>query len=135
MKIQAGQAQAIISNLNVISEIEMPVKTSYMFAKLSTEIQPAVDAFEKQRVALLKKHSEVDSKGKLVLDDEGNAKVIDMDAFQEEYNKIAREEIEIDADPIPISAIGDISIKPSVMIVLLPLLKDDNDPSDEDKKG
>jgi len=66
MKIQLGQINPIITALNKVGDLDLPVKISYWFARTVRELQPEFRLFEEQRMSLLKKYGETDEKGELV---------------------------------------------------------------------
>lgn len=132
MNIKSGQISSVLTGLNKIGKIDMPVKVSYWFARIASKLQPEVEVFEGRRVELLKKYAKTDENNELVLDESDQAQLIDEDGFRKEYAEIANEDIEIKIDSISIDDLGKIDISPAIISMLLPLLADH--PSEEDKK-
>lgn len=124
MKLYLGELRQMIDALPIFMEKELPVKTSYWLQKTLKQLMVEYEPFEATRQTLVKKHAKRGENGQLLI--EGTQYVLeDMDAFNEEYNEIAGQEIEIASEPIPIDAFGDIQIKGSDLAKLGALIKDE----------
>ena len=126
MKIKAGEINTILMGLNQVGDFDLPVKISYWFARTARELQSEIEVFEGQRIKLLKKYSQVDDKGELILDKDNQAQLLDEETFKEEYIKIADGDIELKMNKIDIKALEEVNIKPKIMSLLLPLIEDGN---------
>jgi len=133
MKIQLGQIGSIIAALNNVGNLDLPVKISYWFARTAKELQREAEPFEEQRLALLKKYAKLNEEGNLAFVENKATKQREAEfaspenreAFEEKFEELVQEEVEIKMDPLSIETLGDIDIKPAVMVGLLPLLKEE----------
>lgn len=112
---------------------ELPIGFSLQLARIMDKLTKERMILEQERMKLLKKYSELDENGEIMVDEIGNAKVKDMKSFQEDYSEMLSEEIDLDIKPIKINfetleAKG-ISLKPSQIFWLLPLIEWDENES------
>ena len=119
MEIKVGEFRNLNEGLNEILNIELPVKPAYWLARFLTKLSEEEKVFEKARINLVTKHSKKDKKGKPVIitskvegKDVSNYDLADPEAFQKEFEQLVEEKIVIDFNPIKLSDLGDINLKP-----------------------
>ena len=128
MKITLNEVRGMQAGLDVILGKELPVKASYWLARFLDKIRVEMEAMEKARVKLVEKLAKKDKDGKPVMKKDKDGKQLDppqydltdenMAKFNEEFNELGKEEFEIDFTAIKLSDLGDISLKPIVLVQL-----------------
>lgn len=120
MKLKLGEVKPMLDALqgdgideSVLDE-KLPVLTSYWLARALTQLRTEFKPFEKTRQKLVEAHAkrhtkdQKNKKGKITAKKGemvrvGNVFLMkDMKKFNEEYNELAEQEIEIKYEPIPI---------------------------------
>jgi hypothetical protein len=119
MKILAGELRDTVEGLREITDKELPVKPAYWLSRLSSKALSELKIFEETRIKLVKKHAKKDDKGKPIFDNkEKRFKIKDENKFTEEYIELAKQEVDLEFDPIKLDALGDVSIKPNTFAKL-----------------
>lgn len=135
MKISLNEVRGMQVGLDVILAKELPIKPAYWLARFLDKIRSEMEAMEKARVKLLEKLAKKDKDGKPLMKKakEGEPQIEpqqydltdeNMAKFQEEYNELGKEEFEIDFKPIKLDQLGDISLKPIVLVQLGKLIEE-----------
>ena len=134
MKITLNEVKKMTEGLNVLLGKELPIKPAYWLARFLDKIRSELDAMEKARVKLIEKLSQKDKDGKSLFKKDKAGKLLDpkqydltdedMVKFQEEYNELGKEEFEIDFKPIKLEQLGDIVLKPIVLVQLGKLIEE-----------
>ena len=116
------------AGLDVILAKEIPIKPAYWLARFLDKIRSEMEAMEKARMKLVEKLAKKDKDGKPVMKKDKDGKQLDppqydltdenMAKFNEEFNELGKEEFEIDFTAIKLSDLGDISLKPIVLVQL-----------------
>jgi len=113
--------------------INLPVSLSWKIAKVAKDIDSLISLKRETINNLIKKHSEKDKDGNMVIakDDEGNeipnaTKIVDPKAYNKEIEDFEELENEINFEPISISVIEEKNdtIKPSILFNLSFLFTD-----------
>ena len=112
--------------LDVILGKELPVKTSYWLARFLDKVGSEFKAMESARVKLVAKYAKKDKDGKIVFKKDKDGKQLqeydltkaNMEKFQTEFAELGKEEFEIDFKPIKVEQLGDIKLKPIVLVQL-----------------
>ena len=131
MKISLNEVRGMQVGLDVILGKELPIKPAYWLARFLDKIRSEMEAMEKARVKLVEKLAKKDKDGKPLMKKakDGEPQQYDltdenMAKFQEEYNELGKEEFEIDFKPIKLDQLGDISLKPIVLVQLGKLIEE-----------
>ena len=110
--------------LDVILAKELPVKTAYWLARFLDKVGVEYKAFETARVKLAEKYAKKDKDGKPAMKkvkdmpDQYDITDDNMKKFNDELGELGKEEFEIDFKPIKLEQLGDIKIKPLVLVQL-----------------
>lgn len=112
--------------LDVILAKELPVKTAYWLARFLDKVTIEYKAMEKVRIKLIEKYAKKDKDGKPMMKEvkkgeqpkEYDLTDDNMKKFQDEFAELGKEEFEIDFKPIKVEQLGDIKIKPIVLVQL-----------------
>ena len=93
---------------------------AFKIARLARELNKEVETFNTERQKILTKYCEKDENGELVVEENGNVKVIQdkIIEFNDEFTSLLNTEVEINADKIPMNNIDDFDITPQEMLVL-----------------
>jgi len=126
MKFNLNEVMAMQSGLDVILAKELPVKTSYWLARFLDKIGVEFKAMDKVRIKLIEKYAKKDKDGKPMMKKvekgeqpkEYDLTDTNMKKFQAEYGELGKEEFEIDFKAIKLEDLGDIKLKPMVLIQL-----------------
>ena len=120
--------------LDVILAKELPCKTSYWLARFLDKVGSEFKAMESARVKLVEKYAKKDKDGKIVMKKDKDGKQLNeydltkanMEKFQTEFAELGKEEFEIDFKPIKLDQLGDIKIKPLVLVQLGKVIEEQN---------
>lgn len=125
MKFSLNEILAMNESLNTVLAKELPVKPAYWLARFLDKISSEYKAMEDARKKLVEKYAKKDKDGKPVMkkvkDDkpqEYDLTKANMEKFQAEYAELGKEEFEVDFKPIKLDQLGDIKLKPMVLIQL-----------------
>ena len=132
MKISLNEVRAMQEGLDVILAKEIPVKPAYWLARFLDKIRVEMEAMEKARMKLVEKLAKKDKDGKPMMKkvkDGEQPKEYDltdenMAKFQAEFAELGKEEFEVDFKPIKVDQLGDISLKPIVLVQLGKLIEE-----------
>ena len=122
MKFTLAEIRWMQRGLATITQMSLPIRTSYRVSKLLTSCNQEMVNVEKAREELVKRFSvkNPDKPGELQVTPENEEK------FREEFAQLLQEEVEIDFTPIDISDFGeDIKITPMELASLSKIIKDD----------
>lgn len=114
MKVTLTDAQRIQAAASKFAGIDLPVRTSYLFARTVMEITTALEAFQTTRTKLAKKYCELDERGNPQSEDmegaPGMKKLVfkspkDEEAFVKEVSELGEEQVELKLrNKLPLSA-------------------------------
>lgn len=113
----------ILNSISIFQSImQQPCKGSIAFkiARLARELNKEIDTFDREKEKILKKFCELNENGELMVEENGNVKVLPekIKDFNEEFAVLLNTEIEINADKIPQEAMDSFEITPQEMINL-----------------
>lgn len=106
--------------LREISNKEFPSSTAFKIARLIRELDKEIELFEIERTKIIYKNCEKDHNGNPVLLESGNIKLLE-DKIEEattELNTLFKNQVEINAEKIPILAFNSIELTPEQAINL-----------------
>ncbi len=126
MKFNLNEVRAMTEGLDVILGTELPVKPAYWLARFLDKVQSEMKALESARMKLIEKYAKKDKNGKPMMKkvkDGEQPKEFDltkanMEEFQKEFAELGKEEFEIDFRAIKLADLGDIKLKPIVLVQL-----------------
>lgn len=124
MKITLNEVRGMQAGLDVILAKELPVKTSYWLARFLDKVSVEFKAIETARMKLVEKYAtKKDGKPMMKKDKDGKSQEYDltkenMEKFQAEFAELGKVEFEIDFNPIKLEQLGDIKLKPIVLVQL-----------------
>ena len=124
MKFTLNEVMGMQAGLDVILAKELPVKTSYWLARFLDKIGVEYKAMEAARNKLIEKYAKKDKDGKLIMKkvkdmpDQYDLTNENMKKFQDEFTELGKTEFEIEFNPIKVEQLGDIKIKPLVLVQL-----------------
>ena len=134
MKISLNEVRGMQAGLDVILAKEIPIKPAYWLARFLDKIRSEMEAMEKARVKLVEKLCTLDKDNKPLFKKDKDGKQLDppqydltdenMAKFQAEFEELGKEEFEIDFKPIKLEQLGDISLKPIVLVQLGKLIEE-----------
>ena len=131
MKISLNEVRGMQAGLDVILAKEIPIKPAYWLARFLDKIRSEMGAMETARVKLVEKLAKKDKEGKPLMKKakDGEPQSYDltdenMAKFQEELAELGKEEFEIDFKPIKLADLGDITLKPIVLVQLGKLIEE-----------
>ena len=134
MKISLNEVRGMQAGLDVILAKEIPIKPAYWLARFLDKIRSEMEAMEKARMKLVEKLAKKDKDGKPLFKKDKDGKQIEpsqydftdenMAKFQAEFDELGKEEFEIDFKPIKLDQLGDINLKPIVLVQLGKLIEE-----------
>ena len=126
MKFNLNEVRAMTEGLDIILKTELPVKPAYWLARFLDKIQSEMTALEKARMKLIEKYAKKDKDGKPLFKKDKDGERLNeydltkknMEAFGKEFATLGEEEFEIDFEPIKFDQLGDIKLKPFILVQL-----------------
>lgn len=122
MELTLGEALNIAKVLPGLLEKEIPVVAALQLSRAVDQINDELRSFDKVRTKLVEKYGKRDEDGNLVHKDQ-QYEIADIPSFNEEYEKLTGQKIEIQYEQIPIEDLGDIKIATNAMLGLGILFK------------
>lgn len=106
--------------LREISNKEFPSSTAFKIARLIRELDKEIELFEIERTKIIYKNCEKDNNGNPVLLEGGNIKLLEnkIEEATTELNILFKNQVEINAEKIPILAFNSIELTPEQAINL-----------------
>lgn len=106
--------------LREISNKEFPSSTAFKIARLIRELDKEIELFEIERTKIIYKNCEKDHNGNPVLLENGNIKLLEhkIEEATTELNTLFKNQVEINAEKIPILAFNSIELTPEQAINL-----------------
>ena len=98
--------------LREISNKEFPSSTAFKIARLIRELDKELELFEIERTKIIYKNCEKDNNGNPVLLEGGNIKLLEhkIEEVTTELNTLLKNQVEINAEKIPILAFNSIEL-------------------------
>jgi len=132
MKITLKEVSEMQAGLDVILAKELPVKTAYWLARFLDKVRSEIGATEKIRMQLIDKYAKKDKDGKFIFKKDSKGKDLgeydftkeNLIKFGKEYTELSEVEMEIDFKPIKLADLGDITIKPIVLLQLKKIIEE-----------
>jgi hypothetical protein len=125
MKFNLNEVMGMQAGLDVILGKELPIKTGYWLARFLDKVGVEFKAMETARIKLIKKYAKKDKDGEPMMKKVKDGKPQEFDLtndnmkkFQAEYGELGKEEFEIDFKAIKLDQLGDIKLKPIVLVQL-----------------
>ena len=121
MKFNLNEILAMQTGLDVILAKEIPVKPAYWLARFLDKVGSETKALETARMKLIEKYVKKDKDGKPTMKKDSNEYDLtktNLEKFQTEFTELGKEEFEIEFTAIKVSDLGDIKLKPIVLIQL-----------------
>ncbi len=128
MKFNLNEVMGMQAGLDVILAKELPVKTAYWLARFLDKVGVEFKAMDSARVKLAEKYATKDKDGKFVFKKDKDKKELvpqqydftktNNEKFQAEYADLGKEEFDIDFKAIKLADLGDIKLKPIVLVQL-----------------
>lgn len=126
MKFTLNEVLGMQKGLDVILGKELPVKTAYWLARFLDKVNSEFKAMEIVRIKLAEKYATKDKDGNPIMKKDKNGRQTNqydltkanMEKFQTEFTELGKEEFEIDFKPIKLEQLGDIKLKPIVLVQL-----------------
>lgn len=114
MKLSNRQLLNSVESLNKMNGLKLPVKTSFILAKLSRKIDEALKDYQKTLSDLQDKHAQKDEVGeKVVVDD--IIQFNDKEAFATEFTELLDCESNIKSKKITLAGFGSVQVEPSLL--------------------
>lgn len=108
--------------LKSLAEVKLPIKVSYRVGKLLQAVTPELLEFNKQRDKLIVELGEKDEKGANYTIQPNTPA---MQEFATRLGELLPLKVEINADPISMTTLGEIDLTPGEMVALSPFLSED----------
>lgn len=103
---------------NKIMQQSFKGSLAFKIARLARELEKEMKTFNDERQKIIQKYGEKDDNGELKINDDGNVKFEagKLNEINEEFNALLNNELEINAEPLPISKIDDFNLTPQEML-------------------
>jgi len=117
MKLSLARVLEIEAALKEFNELSLPAAISYKFARLARQIREITTPFYEERTKMFKQWGE--EKGEMMV-----IKPEHQEQYQKEINALLDTEVEIDFKTIDISQLGNLNIKPNLLLALSDLINE-----------
>jgi len=120
IKLNNNQLLGSIKTLSILSQKQLPIKTSYTIAKNILKIQDELKVYNIEREKLLNKYGKKDEKDKLIVDDKNAVQFKDgcLDKFNKDFSELISIENEVDIVKFSIDKIENCSISPNEIMAI-----------------
>lgn len=112
--------------LNSLADMALPTAISFAVTKNILDLEALLKPYFEERGKLIKSFAELDDKGEVKSDNNGNIIFRDAEGFSEEFAKL--NDIDVDFSPHPLKEKdileGDVPLSPRQMASLLRLVKE-----------
>lgn len=105
---------------NKIMQQSFKGSLAFKIARLVRELNKEMDTFNVEREKIIKKYGKKDDKGELIIGENGTVS-FDNDVFPElnsEFDALLNNELEINADKLPMDSIDEFELTPKEMMEL-----------------
>ena len=121
--------ETIISSADVLRSLaqkSLKGKTAYRVSKLLRELETEFTIFNETRAEIIKKYGEKDENDELKVNENGEytIKSEHLNDFYTEVNDLIKNEVEINANKIPLADLEDLEFTPNEMITLEPFIEE-----------
>ena len=115
-----------IETFNVMSNKEMPIKTSFKVARIAKELDKEYQLFNDTRRKAIETYGKKDENGELKIDDKGNVALIQdkIETFSAEMNELLNNEVSLNTEPFTLSELEGITLTPAQTCTLLPFVEE-----------
>lgn len=113
MKMTLAEIKSIEESLAKLFDKELNIKIAYKLSSLLKKLSGEVKLLEENRVKLVQKHGKKDEETQQVTVAPESA-----EAFYKEFSELMQIEVELDFEPIPLDAFGDITLSASDILKL-----------------
>lgn len=110
MKIKLNDIVNDYSKFTELTEIKLPLKTSYKIQKANDKIMSEVKQFFKQKDKIVQEYGEENDQGGF------SVKPENKETFKKEINDLLELEVDLDIEKVKIEELGDIQIEPKLLI-------------------
>jgi len=103
----------------VLLDLDLPIKTSYRVTKIVKIVNEEFQIYEEKRSSLVKKYG-----GEVEEEVNGNIEKIfkvlpeNMSSFIEDHNELVSVDVSLDFEPLKLSDLGDVKVKPKYLYML-----------------
>lgn len=104
--------------LQVLSQVALPVKTSFKVAKAAKSISSAIALVQSEREKLIEKHAQKDEAGVRKVNPDYTVPLVDPKAFQADEAELLAIEQAVEFEPATLDELGQVSIPPAVFMDL-----------------
>lgn len=111
MKVKLRSIIDNLDNIKELQDVELPTKVSYRIKRLLDKLQPALDTYNKERIALIHKFGEEDPKTK-----EWKVKEEKLQEFYSELQKLLDVEEEVEFNKVKEEELENIKIKTRLLV-------------------
>jgi len=134
MKITLNEIKTMQAGLDVILAKELPLKPAYWLARFLDKVGSEFKAMESARIKLVEKLAikgedgkptfKKDKKGKLIEPQQYDLTEASIEEFNKQLADLGNEEFEVNFKPIKLADLGDITLKPIVLVQLGKLIEE-----------
>ena len=125
IKVTLADAISAVPALESISQHNFNGVNAFKIARLIRELNKEVELFNQERRNLIEKYCERDEDGEMVTED-GNIRLQEsyIDNFNNTLQEMFESEIEINASPLKIDSLEDITLTPQQAMSLEPFFEE-----------
>lgn len=120
IKVTLNDIVNTTETFNKIMQQSFKGSLAFKIARLARELDKEMKTFNDERQKIIQKYGEKDENGELKTDDNGNVKfeIDKLDEINEEFNALLNNQLEINAELLPMDKIDDFNITPQEMLNL-----------------
>jgi hypothetical protein len=120
IKVSLNDIVNATETFNKIMQQSFKGSLAFKIARLARELDKEMKTFNDERQKIIQKYGEKDENGELKTDDNGNVKfeIDKLNEINEEFNALLNNQLEINAELLPMDKIDDFDITPQEMLNL-----------------
>ena len=120
IKVNLNDILDASETFNTIMQQSFKGSLAFKIARLARELDKEMKTFNDERQKIIQKYGEKDENGELKADENGNVKfeIDKLDEINEEFNALLNNQLEINAELLPMDKIDDFDITPQEMLNL-----------------
>jgi hypothetical protein len=115
VSIRMSELREITGSLSKVLSQDLPIKQAYRMSKMAKAINSELKEFNEMREKLIRKYGERDEQGNISVKEKANE-------FNEEFQPLLEEEIELSLIPIDLNEIQNVKLSPIDIANLEPFL-------------
>lgn len=118
MKMTLGELKAMEAALDILSQKELQIETSWKLAKFIKKAKIEIFSIDKERNLLIQKYGKNEEDGKITIPEES------AEEFKTKFAELLSKEFEIEFEPVSIKELVNVKMSPASLAIIDKILID-----------